>query len=213
MSMRWLVPLKKRSVQRSEEALWEGLRELAIAAGDVSLYCDRVEHAESSESELIEAAGERLCKVAVRLADALRLDLGSLYGRRLAAIELRNPVREVAEYDGGRAAAAARSWRELQNVQRCHDRAYHLDVVELGKGGEARHCALHVGKLAGWYARALDSEEALREVRDQRLADTLIFGLKLCNLSGVRLEEAPLPRFDEADDTPAPIRLTRSSGL
>lgn len=204
---------KSRYDKRPEPILEAGMRSLAIAAGDVALYCDRAEHAEQAPVELIADSAERLRTLSVELCEALGLDLPTLYAERIAAVELRNPTRDAAGYDGGRAALAARSWRQLQVVQVRHDRAYHPDVISMGKGGEVRHCALHVAKLAGWYARGLRSEDCLREIADQRVADTLIFGLKLTTLAGIRLDETALPRVEAAPARSAIPRLSRSSGL
>lgn len=189
-------------------ALERCLRDVAVAAADVALYCDRVEHAEPASPELIAAAGAALRDAAARCAAALGVDLLAAYGQRLAVVERRGTTNLVATFDGPAAAHAARTWADLQAVQARHDREYHLDVVGLARGDQVRHCALHAAKLAGSLARALDgSQAAIDELAVTRCPDLLVFGLKLADLAREALPALALPRTGARPQLPAVRRI------
>jgi hypothetical protein len=126
------------------------------------------------------------------MADHENLDLRVLSAARLRAIEARNPLAHPGAFDGGVAAEQALTWRALQLVQAEHDRFYHADVVGLAKLDQLRHYALHLAKLAGAMARAARDSGAAEDFRSRRLADVLLFGIKLSTVSGERLAETPL---------------------
>lgn len=192
----------------------DALRRVAIAAGQAALYCDRSEHAEAAEVGWLQSAAEGLREAAVSVSEAFEVDLPIGYARRLGEVEARSPFRTTASFDGVRAARAATTWRELQEVQSWHDREYHPDVVGLARLDQVRHCALHVAKLCGWYAQAVSSEVAAKEIVDHRLADTLLFGLKLASLANVQLSSERLPRLAPAENVDIfAQRLSKSSGL
>src|SRR5207244_1518377 len=103
------------------------------------------------------------------------LDLFELYAERLGAIEARNVVARLGAYDGHAAALAATTWRQLQVVQIEHDRYYHADVAGLAKAEQLRHYALHLVKIVGAFACPADPDDVV----SRRLADTLLFAIKL----------------------------------
>jgi hypothetical protein len=190
----------------------EALRRVADAAGEAALYCDRSEHAEATETGWLLNSADGLREAALGVSAAHGVDLVLSYAHRLGEVETKSPFRTTARFDGVRAAREASTWRQLQEVQSWHDREYHPDVVGLARLDQVRHCTLHVAKLCGWYARAVSSEVAVKEVIDRRLADTLLFGLKLATLANVQLSNEVLPRSSESADIVA-RRLSRSSGL
>ena len=167
----------------------DALRRVAIAAGHVALYCDRSEHAEEADVGWLQSSAEGLREAATGVSEALEIDLPTSYARRLGEVETKSPFRTTANFDGVREARAAATWRGLQEVQSWHDREYHPDVVGLARLDQVRHCALHVAKLCSWYARGASSEVAAKEIVDRRLADTLLFGLKLASLANVQLPQ------------------------
>jgi hypothetical protein len=179
----------------------DDIRSFAFAtaplAAAVANYCDHVEHNEPAETTWVVDAGERLGQLALDFAQASNLDLVDLYANRLAAIEARNVLAGRGSFDGGEAARAAETWRDLQLVQAAHDRAYHPDVVGLSKYEQLRHYAFHLAKLVGAFAEARDDDELL----NRRLPDALLFAIKLRTVMGTRLSDDPLPR--RAADEPA----------
>ncbi len=187
------------------------LRDLAIAAADLALYCDRTEHAEPAPTALIGRAAATLRECASLCADALEVDLVDAYAARLGEVEARGAHHLVADYDGAAAARVAATWCDLHAVQARHDRAYHPDVVGMSRADQTRHCALHAAKLAGCVARALDDDAARHELRDKRVADMLIFGLKLADIAREVLARQPLR--DDADVRSVGLRLARSRAM
>jgi hypothetical protein len=201
-------------VQQRDRELSTALRRVAIAGAEAALYCDRSEHVEVADVTWLQNCSEALLTAAVDMAEALGLDLLFSYAQRLGEIEIRSPYRATSDYDGGSATRVARTWRDLQEIQARHDREYHPDVIGLSRIDQARHCTLHVSKLTGWYARAAGSEEALREIVDRRLADTLLFGLKVASLARVMLADEAIPRSGSSVEALSPQqRLSRSSGV
>ncbi len=180
-------------MQQPDRAIADALPRMAIYAGDVALYCDRIEHAETADADLLLEVAQGLREMAIVLADGLALDLVSAYARRIGEVELRRPIGAASDFDGGAAASRARTWQELQVVQIRHDLDYHPDVLGLSRADQVRHCALHLSKLAAWLARARTSSSAREEVVERRLADTLVFALKLSTLADETLAAAPLP--------------------
>lgn len=193
--------------QSDTAALDVALVELALAAGEVALYCDRAEHAEEADVALLRSCAERLLNLSVRTSQALRCDVFVLYATRLGAVERRAAVVPGGAFDGAAAAAAAETWRDLQHVQAAHDRDHHPDVMGLARLDQVRHCAFHVAKIVSWAARAREDDRDLPHVRDVRIPDALLFGLKLATLARVRLPSAALPR-----EEPARLSLRGSRG-
>ncbi len=186
------------------EAVERCLRATARAGGDLALHCDRVEHVEPATARTVAEAAEALRTTATDTAARLGFDVFEAYVRRLREIESRGVAPVASAYDGAAAAAAAASWADLQRVQRRHDAEYHADVIGLSRLDQLRHCTLHVAKLSGWFAACLDNPHHVDELRRARLADLLLFGLKVATIAHHRLPDAPLPRG-------VPAALTRAA--
>lgn len=166
---------------------------LAVVSADVANYCDHVEHNESADVAAVRDAGRGLRVTAIEVCGAAGVDAIDLYANRLAAIEARNVLSRDGLFDGAEAARAADGWRALQLVQADHDRAYHPDVVGLTKADQLRHYALHVAKLAGATAGVARGDLPYDDWLTRRVADMLLFGLKLATVSGQKLaDEVPL---------------------
>lgn len=166
--------------------------DLARSTAAVANYCDHVEHNEPCDRSWVLDAGRNLRALACAIADQEGLDLRELYAARLRAIEARNPLDHESAVDGGELAERAATWRDLQLVQAEHDRFYHADVVGLSKFDQLRHYVLHLAKLVGALADAARDPAAAVDIRDRRLADLLLFGVKLSTVMGQRLPDTPL---------------------
>lgn len=166
--------------------------ELATASGAVSNFCDHAEHNEPVEIGDVRAAAASLRETAVRLSCLADHDPVELYAARLAAIEERNVLHFDGALDGAAEAREAGNWRALQLVQAKHDHAYHADVVGLTKSEQLRHYALHVSKLAGATAQVANGELSRVDWLQRRVADMLLFGLKLSTVTSERLAEEPV---------------------
>jgi hypothetical protein len=174
---------------------------LAPLAASVANYCDHVEHNEPAERAWVTGPAQELRDTASELAADAALSIVELYAERLAEIEARNIASRPGGYDGHRASINARSWRELQLVQLDHDRYYHPDVAGMAKLDQLRHCALHLAKIVGAFAKPREQDELLRK----RLPDVLLFAIKLATITGLRLPEEPLPsNATEAFTQPVP---------
>ncbi|MBS1888292.1 MAG: hypothetical protein JSU06_14000 [Actinobacteria bacterium] len=174
------------------EDLIEALLHLAPASAAVANYCDHVEHNEHVEIGWVRDAAQTLRETSLWLSDIARVDPVELYADRLGVIERRNVHFCADSYDGSSAARGLRDWRALQVVQDHHDQAYHYDVVGLTKSEQLRHYALHVAKLSGSCADAirgsLDQDDFLR----RRVADMLLFGVKLSTVTSEKLPDEPI---------------------
>jgi hypothetical protein len=158
---------------------------IAPLSAAVANFCDHIEHNEFADRAWVLDAAAGLREAAIDLAHAHGLPLLELYAQRLAEIEARNVVSRPGGFDGGRSAAEARTWRDLQLVQAAHDREYHVDVVGLAKVEHLRHIALHLAKAVGAFAEPREE----RELLFQRLPDVLLFSLKLSTVMNCRLSE------------------------
>jgi len=168
-------------------ALW-----LAQIAADVANYCDHAEHNESVERAWITNAARDLRALAIDVASLESVDLRRAYSARLGKLEQRNVLRSEFSFDGAAAVLDARTWRDLQLAQVEHDKVYHPDVIGLHKSEQLRHYALHLAKLAGAFARRAINGESTDEIRDRRLPDILLFGLKLSTVMGEALPDEPV---------------------
>jgi hypothetical protein len=166
--------------------------QLARSSAAVANFCDHVEHNEQADRAWVLDAARDMRALACTIARAEDIDLRAAYAARLTAIEARNPLRHPGSLDGGARAEQATTWRDLQLVQAEHDRYYHADVVGLSKLDQLRHYALHLIKLVGALAQAAEDPEAAADFRDRRLADLLLFGVKLSTVTGHSLPETAL---------------------
>ena len=169
---------------------------IALAAASVSGYCDSAEHNETVDRRLVLEAGETLRSESLELGRTLGHDIFDLYARRLEAIEKRGVAGALpGSFDGRVAAEGALTWLDLQVAQLAHDREYHPDVAGLSNFDQLRHYAFHLAKLAGVYVSARYDATARVDLEDRRLADTLLFGIKLSTVMGQRLDDSQLPRL------------------
>jgi len=178
--------------------LREAVLELASVSGVVANVCDHAEHNEPYATGDIERSGERLRSLAVSLAHGRGRSPVALYRDRLRVIEWRNVVHHDDAFDGPSAIQEAISWRALQLVQLAHDRYYHADVAGLSKSDQLRHYALHVAKIAGAAADTVQGRCSVDDFVARRVADTLLFGLKLATVAGQRLSADLVPERRQA---------------
>ncbi|HEX3734975.1 MAG TPA: hypothetical protein VHU86_07435 [Solirubrobacterales bacterium] len=171
----------------SKQDLLDALLDLAPASAAVANYCDHVEHNECAEIEDVREAARVLRDTALSLCDIARIDPVDLYAERLAVIEARNVHHSQDSHDGAAAARGIGEWRALQLVQDAHDYAYHYDVVGLTKSEQLRHYALHLAKLVGACAEAADGRLAHDDFLARRVADMLLFGMKLATVTSEKL--------------------------
>jgi hypothetical protein len=187
----------------SEGQLTDAALSLAAIAATIANVCDHAEHNEATDMDGVRHAARELRALAVALADDAGCDPVGLYAERLQAIEERNVLRHELTFDGKAAVVRAQTWRDLQLAQIEHDRAYHPDVFGLKKADQLCHYALHLAKLAGAASNAakglIDQEDFL----SRRVADALLFGIKLSTVSADRLSDdrvpqspAPEPKLD-----------------
>lgn len=168
------------------------LLDLAAASAAVANYCDHVEHNERVEIEWVRDAARTLRETALWLCELAEVDPVELYAERLAVIEERNVHHSEHSHDGPAAARGVREWRALQLVQDGHDHAYHYDVVGLTKSEQLRHYALHVSKLAGACADAAQGRLDQEDFLSRRVADMLLFGMKLSTVTSEKLPHEPI---------------------
>lgn len=173
------------------ERLQEALYAAAAAAGDVANYCDHAEHVEVAGRDAIGKAGKTYRRLAEELAAHAGVDIFEAYADRLAAIEQRNVLSVEAAFDGAAAVRSATAWSDLQRIQVIHDRAYHPDVLGLARIDQLRHYAFHLSKLVGALADVLTGEAEWAAFVSTRLADMLLFGIKLATLTNTRLPDEP----------------------
>jgi hypothetical protein len=171
----------------SKQDLLRALLDLAPASASVANYCDHAEHNESVDIEDVRKAGRVLRGTALGLCDLADVDPVGLYAARLAVIEARNVHHSEESYDGAAAARGLNEWRALQLVQDAHDLAYHYDVVGLTKSEQLRHYALHLAKLVGACADAASGQIAHEDFLARRVADMMLFGMKLATVSSEKL--------------------------
>lgn len=179
--------------QRVDTAL-----ELASIAAVVANACDHAEHNEVWRLDDVRDAARRLRSIAASSAGHAGQEPIELYATRLDAIERRNVLHHDHAFDGGSAARGARTLRELQLVQARHDHHYHLDVVGLAKADQLRHYALHLAKLAGVAADVAAGRADEDDFVRRRVADALLFGIKLSTVTGERLGDEPIAMPDHA---------------
>lgn len=173
---------------------------LVRVAGSIAVHCDRSEHNEDVLKDTLRTQGSLLRDLAVGLAVDNNLDLVELYASRLEGLEARHPMGDSGLFDGGGAARVIESWSDAQQVQYKHDIYYHPDVSGMPKFNQVRHYAFHVSKLAMLTLEAaLENEHSTDDhIRADfwtlRLADILIFGIKLATVTGERLSTSPILR-------------------
>jgi hypothetical protein len=182
-------------VEGAQDPYPAAARSISQATAAVADYCDSVEHNETLCRDWVLDAGSVLRAESVALGKALGKDVFDLYAQRLGSIEQRGVAGTLPDSPDGEAAArGATTWLDLQLVQLRHDRHFHFDVAGLSNLDQLRHYAFHLAKLTGAYVAAQDDQEVQRDIAERRLADTLLFGIKLATVMGQRLDPEPLPR-------------------
>jgi hypothetical protein len=170
--------------------LEEGTRALVKLTGRLARHCDRAEHNEPVSRDLLLEAARELRYLAVDLSRTLDLDLRESYATRLHVIETRHPLGGLGQFNGAEAIRASKTWADIQRAQFLHDVTYHPDVVGLAKFEQLRHYTLHLTKLCGYAQEAVDSDEKIpTDFTTQRIADLLIFGIKLSTVVGETLHD------------------------
>ncbi len=160
-----------------------------MSSASVANYCDHAEHNEIVDRDWVLGPARDLLRVAVNLGEQFSVDPWQAYARRLSQIELANPLYSETSFDGSSALEQARTWRGVQLAQANHDRHYHPDVAGLPRAEQLRHYAFHVAKIAGAFAMSAKGDLEQDEIRDRRLPDTILFGVKLHTAMGARLPE------------------------
>lgn len=159
----------------------DALSRLARALAQVSVYCDRVEHAEFADIEWIKSSAGELRSVAISLAHDEDVSLLELYAARLEVVETRYVLGIVDGFVASSELRLAETWRDLQLIQARHDRLYRPDVDGLSRYEQLRHCVIHLGKLVGALA---DRDTNPPDFLARRVPDILIFGIKLSTVAG-----------------------------
>lgn len=188
--MRYELGLVGDNVLKMNFAGWT--LELAVATAGAANYCDHAEHNEEVECLWITDAGRVARRLACAIAADADIDLLDFYANRLRTIETRNPLSDRQGFDGSEAAMKARNWRQLQLVQVEHDRHYHPDVFGLSRFAQLNHYTLHLAKLTGALADVAAGKREAADFYKSRLADLLLFGVKLATVTGEVLPERTL---------------------
>ena len=165
---------------------------LVRAAGRLAWQCDHAEHAEQSDKTLVIDAGLNLRAAAVEAFDRLEIEPVTSYANRLVDVEARSPLSGKGLFEAGVAIPKVATWRDLQVAQLLHDRVYHPDVLGMARSDQLRHYTLHVSKLAWRAHEAIDSADDMKAFVPARIADTLLFGVKLSTVAGEILTESPI---------------------
>jgi hypothetical protein len=181
-------------MQLTEEQATAAALSLAGIAATVANVCDHAEHNEAVNMDEVRGAAGELRALAVALAHKAGCDPVGLYADRLHVIEERNVLCDEDTFDGRAAVLRARTWREVQLAQIEHDRVYHPDVFGLKKSDQLRHYALHLAKLAGAASAVARGLVGHEDFVYRRVADALLFGVKLSTVSADRLSDEPVPR-------------------
>lgn len=169
--------------------LLDALQAVAVAGGRLATFCDRVEHNEAADLSTVQRAASALRTTACRLAEAVGVSIVDAYARRLSDIERGHLLGGVAAHQTTLFISDRSTLLDLQVAQVEHDRVYHPDVFGMPKVEQLRHYTLHVAKLAGLLAEALEDKTRWPEIENQRLADLLLFGLKISTVTNARLSD------------------------
>jgi hypothetical protein len=170
-------------------ALRAELPVLIRTAGELARHCDRAEHNEQVDRSTLLRAGAALRSMAWRLAIATGIDLQQRYADRLDMVESRHPLSGGnRSFDGGGAVRISKTLLDLQRAQLGHDAVYHPDVAGLPKYAQLRHFTLHLTKLTALLLDAIDGHQR-DDFISERIADLLIFGIKLSTVANERLSD------------------------
>ena len=164
-------------------------RTLVRITGRLARFCDRAEHNETANPDVISTAATELRMIAVPLLRQHRLEALDAYAARLAQIEARHPLAGSGLFEADQEIRQVKTWRALQQAQARHDAVYHPDVAGLAKIDQLRHYTLHLAKLA-WILQ--DAGPGEDEIINDRLPDLLVFGVKLATVCGQVLPDEPV---------------------
>lgn len=93
---------------------------------------------------------------------------------------------------------------ELQRFQQKHDVEFHKDVMGFSKEKQIEHSTFHLAKLTGILATYCEKNHHGEEVdllgTKDRIADILVFALKLSNLFDMDLEKSYLERIKRVEE-------------
>lgn len=123
------------------------------------------------------------------------------YVRGPEAITMANPVQPTSSTLEPSAGAiqpfgsVVATLESLQAFQQYHDERFHKDVMSWTFDKQLEHCQMHLAKITGLLATVCEKKhhgEANEELAfvETRVADLLIFALKLANLYQIDLEAA-----------------------
>lgn len=92
---------------------------------------------------------------------------------------------------------------ELQRFQQRHDSEFHKDVMSFSKEKQIEHSTFHLAKLTGILAtyceKSHHGEAVVLLGTKERIADILVFALKLSNLFDVDLEKSSIERIKRVE--------------
>jgi len=79
--------------------------------------------------------------------------------------------------------------RELQRIQKEHDRKFHKDVISWDRLKQIEHCSFHLTKIAGLFSTYCEKMHHgepydVDKLVADRVPDILIFALKLASRLG-----------------------------
>lgn len=178
---------------RSQATPRHQLAELVDLSGLLAAWCDRAEHNEGVARDELLAIGARLRALGLGLIDDAGRDPVAAYADRLRQIEAKNVLLDEEGPDvPSLLAQPSCSWRTVQLIQAAHDRAFHPDVVGLPRVQQLQHYALHLAKLARYLQLAGTHADARADWTAGRVADVLIFGVKLATVANDRLPQTPV---------------------
>lgn len=168
------------------------LHELIDVAGLLCGLCDRAEHNEGVDIGALQMLGARLRDAGLAFLEEAGQEPVAAYRRRLGQMETKSVLHDEAIPLPAAELAGPVSWRQAQLVQVRHDREFHPDVTGMPKRQQLEHYALHLGKLVRHRWLADTAPEKWTDWAAGRIADPLIFGVKLATVVNERLPESPL---------------------
>lgn len=174
------------------DKLDRAVRALVRITGTLARFCDRAEHNEGVDRDLVVTAGAELRMTATALIRDNGADILDAYAFRLAQLEARHPLAGADLFEADKEIHRVKTWRELQRAQARHDAVYHPDVSGLAKIEQLRHYTLHLAKLAWLLQDAAAANYAGGEIVQVRIPDVLVFGVKLATVCGQVLPDEPV---------------------
>ena len=155
--------------------------------------CDMPDPTLPDNAKAIRQASRQLIELAADMARTWQMPLQELYAERLAELEARDDQTLTAAGNqlGAVFLRKATNWSEIKAAQSLHDQHFHQQVIDWPLGKQLRHHALHVGKLVGHLAEAIDTNDYAK-FKQIYLPDVLAFGVILASLIDYDLAESGL---------------------